>query len=143
MVATLSTEEFLGLVEKSRLLTAEAYAAAVERGGLADMLTAEDVADSLVGHHVLTRYQANRLLEGRRRGLFLDDYKLLEILGAGGMGYLYAAEELSSGFTVALKVLSDRHRNDKGMLTRFQLEAEAGLRLSHPNILRTRALKNQ
>ena len=38
-------------------------------------------------------------------------------------------------------MLADRFRFDKGRLTRFQLEAEAGLKLSHPNILRTRAIR--
>ena len=89
---------------------------------------------------MLTRYQANRLLAGSRRGLFIDDYKIIEILGFGGMGYLYAADELKTGWKVALKVLSDRYRHDSGMLSRFRLEAEAGLKLSHPNILRTKAL---
>ena len=90
---------------------------------------------------MLTRYQANRLLEGRRRGLFIDDYKIIELLGCGGMGYLYRAQELKTDWEVALKVLADRFRFDKGRLTRFQLEAEAGLKLSHPNILRTKAIR--
>jgi eukaryotic-like serine/threonine-protein kinase len=136
-----TTDDFLALLRKSRLLSHEQLRAAIERDDLVRLATPLDVADALVAQQVLTRYQVSRLLDGRRRGLYLDDYKILEILGCGGMGYLYAAEELSTGWKVALKVLSDRHRHDKGRLTRFQLEAEAGLKLAHPNILRTRAIK--
>jgi serine/threonine-protein kinase len=57
------------------------------------------------------------------------------------MGYLYSALDQQGGWKVALKVLSDRLRNDKTMLTRFRLEAEAGLKLAHPNILRTQAMR--
>ncbi|MCL4205841.1 MAG: serine/threonine protein kinase [Pirellulaceae bacterium] len=132
---------FLTLLQRSRLLAWNECQEMIERLGLRELETPRQAADALVDRQVLTRYQANRLLEGRRRGLFLDDYKILDILGSGGMGYLYSAEELSTGWKVALKVLSERHRNHKGMLTRFQLEAEAGLKLSHPNILRTLAIK--
>lgn len=141
MVALKTAFDFLTLLEQSRLLPAGDLRSAVDRFGLEDMLTPEDVADALVAKGMLTRYQVNRLLEGRRRGLFIDDFKILEILGSGGMGYLYAAEDLESGWDVALKVLSDRYRNDKGMLTRFQLEAEAGLKLSDPHIVKTKAIK--
>jgi eukaryotic-like serine/threonine-protein kinase len=133
--------DFLSLLERSRLLPFAQCQQAIEQLELRRLDTALQAARRLVDAEVLTRYQANRLLEGRRRGLFLDDYKILEILGSGGMGYLYSAEELSTGWKVALKVLSDRHRHHKGMLTRFQLEAEAGLKLQHPNILRTQAIK--
>ncbi|MBC8868469.1 MAG: serine/threonine protein kinase [Planctomycetes bacterium] len=141
MLALKTAHDFLMLLEKSRLLSAGDLKSAVERFGLDDMLTPEDVADSLVAKDLLTLYQANRLLEGRRRGLFIDDFKILELLGSGGMGYLYIAEDLDAGWDVALKVLSDRFRNDKGMLTRFQLEADAGLKLSHPHIVKTKAIR--
>lgn len=140
MAALNTAAEFLALLKKSRLFSNGQLEATVQRHGLAALLTPEAAADALVAHGQLTRYQANRLLAGSRRGLFIDDYKIVEILGFGGMGYLYAAEDLKNGWKVALKVLSDRHRHDGGMLSRFRLEAEAGLKLNHPNILRTKAL---
>jgi serine/threonine-protein kinase len=140
MAALTTAAEFLALLRKSRLLSNGQLEASIQQQALDDMLTPEDAADAMVARGVLTRYQANRLLAGSRRGLFLDDYRIVEILGFGGMGYLYAAEDLKTGWKVALKVLSDRHRHDGGMLSRFRLEAEAGLKLSHPNIVRTRAL---
>jgi len=141
MVAAVALDSFLTLLQKSRLLTEAQFSAAQKHVRKAEAKTAEQAAGALVAAQVLTSYQANRLLEGRRRGLFIDDYKILEILGCGGMGYLYRALELKNNWEVALKVLADRFRFDKGRLTRFQLEAEAGLKLSHPNILRTRAIR--
>ncbi len=141
MATAVTLAGFQTLLSKSRLLTEAQFAAALKHVREAQAETAEQAASELVAARLLTRYQANRLLEGRRRGLFLDDYKIMEILGCGGMGYLYRALELETDWEVALKVLADRFRFDKGRLTRFQLEAEAGLKLSHPNILRTRAIR--
>jgi serine/threonine-protein kinase len=141
MADATSLDDFLTLLEKSHLLSSGQFATAVRRLDLRRRANPQAAADALVEADVLTRYQVNRLLEGRRRGLFIDDYKILSILGSGGMGYLYSAIELETGWQVALKVLSDRYRYDKGRLTRFQLEAEAGLKLSHPHILRTKAIR--
>ena len=141
-MAVLSTAaDFLALLDKSRLLPPMQLADAVREHGLAGLPTPQEAANVAVAKGLITRYQANRLLEGSRRGLFLDEYKLVEILGSGGMGYLYAALEPKTGWKVALKVLSDRFRLDRGMLSRFRLEAEAGLKLTHPNIVRTKALR--
>lgn len=141
MTTVTTAEDFLNLLRRSRLLSSEEFESVVARFGLADLSTPNEIAGKLVANRALTRYQANRLLEGRRRGLFIDDYRISELLGSGGMGYLYVAEDLQEGWEVALKVLSDRHRNDKGMLTRFQLEAEAGFKIRHPHVVRTKAIK--
>lgn len=141
MAAAIALDSFLALLHKSRLLTEAEFDSAQRQVRSAETTTAEQAADALVAQGVLTRYQVNRLLEGRRRGLFIDDYKIIELLGCGGMGYLYRAQEMKTDWQVALKVLADRFRFDKGRLTRFQLEAEAGLKLSHPNILRTKAFR--
>ena len=98
-----------------------------------------DAAKQLVRRGILTQYQVDRLLEGRSRGFFFDEYKVLDLLGAGGMGWVYRAANTTTNEVVALKVLLDRHKEDRGMLARFQQEARAGLVLHHPNIVRTRA----
>ncbi len=141
MAAAVALDSFLALLQKSRLLTEAEFDSARRQVLAADATTAEQAAAALVARGVITKYQANRLLEGRRRGLFIDDYRIIELLGCGGMGYLYRAREMKTDWEVALKVLADRFRFDKGRLTRFQLEAEAGLKLSHPNILRTKAIR--
>src|SRR5271163_4206729 len=76
----------------------------LEREGIATDVAA---ARKLMQLGLLTRYQAGRLLEGRSRGFFFDHYKLLDLLGMGGMGWVYRASDTESGEIVALKVLLD------------------------------------
>src|SRR5690606_31954370 len=100
--------------------------------------TDHDAARLLVRRGLLTQYQVDRLLEGRSRGFFFDQYRVLDLLGAGGMGWVYRAADTSTNEVVALKVLLDRHKEDRGMLVRFKQEARAGQILDHPHIVRTR-----
>ncbi|HEX9016217.1 MAG TPA: Stk1 family PASTA domain-containing Ser/Thr kinase [Chloroflexota bacterium] len=62
-------------------------------------------------------------------------YKLLSLLGEGGMALVYEAEDLLLGRKVAVKVLREQFASDPGFLTRFQHEAKAAAGLSHPNIV--------
>src|SRR5262249_43226673 len=63
-------------------------------------------------------------------------YRVLELLGVGGMGAVYKAEHRLMERTVALKVIG-RHLTDKpGVAERFRREVKAAARLDHPNIVR-------
>ena len=139
MRTPLLTGVFWQQLAKSGLLSPERTASIgrelIKRGITADA----DVARVLVQQKKLTKYQADRLLEGRSRGFFFDQYKVLDLLGAGGMGWVYRAADSNTNEIVAMKVLLDRHKEDRGMLARFQQEARAGLVLDHPHIVRTRA----
>lgn len=128
--------EFLPLLEKSRLIPREQLERFLAGRELPEDLPAVKLASRLVKAGLLTTYQAERLLQGRARGFFVDHYKLLQILGVGGMGCVYMAEDLHTGERVALKILSERHRFDAGMLARLHLEAD--VRLQHPHIVQTR-----
>src|SRR5436309_15980439 len=64
----------------------------------------------------------------------LGHYKILDRIGAGGMGEVYRARDTRLGRTVALKVLAPAVANDAGRRDRFLLEARATAALSHPNI---------
>lgn len=66
----------------------------------------------------------------------LGDFRLVGKLGAGGMGTVYKAIQLSKNRTVALKVMSKELAQQPGFLERFQREARAMGRLNHPNIVR-------
>ena len=74
-----------------------------------------------------------------REGFFIDDYRVIGILGTGGMGWLYAVEDSRTQEKFALKVLMRRanHPNveQQELRTRFLLEGEAGGRYKHPNII--------
>jgi CheY-like chemotaxis protein len=62
-------------------------------------------------------------------------YRILEMLGAGGMGTVYKATQLSLDRLVALKILKDYHLQDDKMAQRFDREARIMARINHPNIV--------
>ena len=68
-------------------------------------------------------------------GKTLGHYKILEPLGAGGMGEVYRARDTKLDRDVALKVLPDEFSQDRDRLARFKLEAKAVAALDHPNVV--------
>ena len=72
--------------------------------------------DSIVGHDV-------------------GPYRIIERVGAGGMGEVYVAEDGRLGRRVALKILLSHYTRDDERVWRFQREARAASALNHPNIL--------
>ena len=71
---------------------------------------------------------SNQILDAR--------YQVMKKLGEGGMSYVYLAKEISSGDTVAIKVLSPRLATDKSSVERLRREAGLAMRLDHPHVCR-------
>jgi eukaryotic-like serine/threonine-protein kinase len=73
-------------------------------------------------------------------GRTLGDFQVLRKLGQGGMGQVYLARQLSLKREVALKLLRGDLAQNATALKRFQAEAEAVARISHPNIVQVYAI---
>ena len=62
-------------------------------------------------------------------------YEILSLIGQGGMADVYKAKDTILNRIVAIKVLRDKLSQDAMALVRFQREASAASRLSHPNVV--------
>ncbi|MGE3803655.1 MAG: SUMF1/EgtB/PvdO family nonheme iron enzyme [Gemmataceae bacterium] len=85
------------------------------------------------GH--ITAYQANLVGQGKAKELVLGSYIILDRLGEGGMGQVFKARHVRLDRIVALKVIRKERLSKPEAIRRFQREAKAAGRLSHPNIV--------
>lgn len=74
-------------------------------------------------------------------GRVLGQYRVLRVLGKGGMGVVYVAEDTRLGRMVALKALPERFTDNDGRRERLRREARAAAALTHPGIATVYALE--
>ena len=65
-----------------------------------------------------------------------ERYRVIGLIGRGGMGEVYRADDLKLGQPVALKFLPDRLSSDKALLDRFFSEVRTARSVAHPNVCR-------
>ena len=68
-------------------------------------------------------------------------YRLVEVLGEGGMGTVYKADDLLLGMPVAVKILGERISQDESAITTLKEEARIAMQLSHRHIVRIHNLQ--
>lgn len=89
----------------------------------------------LVNLGLLTEYQAIRIEAGKTFGLIIGNYRVLDRLGAGGMGVVFRAEHTHLRRQVAIKVLAMSLASSDLVRMRFDSEMRAIAQLQHPNIV--------
>jgi serine/threonine protein kinase len=62
-------------------------------------------------------------------------YQILSLIGTGGMGEVYLADDTKLGRKVAIKFLNEKYSKDEDLLKRFIQEAKAASALNHPNLI--------
>jgi len=68
--------------------------------------------------------------------IFAERYRIIGLLGKGGMGEVYRADDLTLDQTVALKFLPEKVAADEARLERFLNEVRVARQISHPNVCR-------
>ncbi len=94
------------------------------------------LARQAVQARALSLWQAQQIIAGRTSGFKVDRYVLVDLIGQGGMGRVYLAQDTRLNREVALKILSPERVNNPRAIARFQREARVGAQLQHENLVR-------
>ncbi|MFN0017278.1 MAG: serine/threonine protein kinase [Pirellulaceae bacterium] len=145
-MAKLSAENFIDYVERSGLVEEDLLAKSLEalkakHGGKLPE-DSELVANHLINANLITQWHADKIQDRKYKGFRLGKYKLLRLIGTGGMSSVYLAEHVLMKRQRAIKVLPKSRVNDSSYLARFHLEAQATASLDHPNIVRAYDVDN-
>lgn len=133
--APASSRDLLELVRRSGLVTADHLDSWIKSNrALPEQVHA--TAAKLVQDGMLTSFHAKHMLTGKYKGFVLGQYKMMDQIGAGGMGVIFLAEHLTMKRQVAIKVLPPDKASDPESLQRFYREARVVAALDHPNVVK-------
>jgi serine/threonine protein kinase len=125
------------LVRKSGIIDDRRLVAYLEKDRTSSLqIQPKELAERLVRDGLLTHFQAEQFLQGKWRRFTIGNYKVLERIGAGGMGSVFLCEHKFMRRRAAVKILPASQSNDPSALERFYREARAVAALDHPNIVR-------
>jgi serine/threonine-protein kinase len=96
------------------------------------MTCGADLSDPSVSTH--QRAAVKELFEVLQTAV-MDRYRVADMLGRGGMGAVFLAEDLRLGRMVAIKILRPELADDSSFVRRFEREARIAAQLDHPNII--------
>jgi hypothetical protein len=132
-----TADELVAALRQSNLVPADRLDDWLDDHPSAPTQSPRALADQLVAAGLLTRFQVGLLLAGRLGEAFIaGKYKVLDLLGKGGMGAVYLCEHLALRTLVAVKVLPASPDEDPETRARFYREARAFAQLIHPNLVR-------
>ena len=125
-----------GLVTEDQLRLAAAQIMQKNAGRQVQTIEISDkkLASQLVKMKVITAYQADQLMSGRKK-LKLGAYVITDWIGQGGMGQVFKAIHEMLGRESAIKVLP-LHKNTPESIANFRREIRAQAKLDHPNLVR-------
>jgi len=132
VIAPTTAAHFLHVLRKSKLLDPSLLPRQTTG-------SASELAEGLVREGLLTGFQARQLLRGRWKGFYLgagEGYRILELLGGGGTGWVYLVENVGSGLLAAAKVMPFDRATDPERWEGFWREANALASLNHANVVR-------
>src|SRR5258708_3648458 len=137
MASPISVNEFLDLIHKSGVTDERRLEGYLNKLRTAGTLPTEPskVAGRMVEDGILTRFQAEHLMQGKWRRFTIGKYKVLERLGSGGMGSVFLCEHKLMRCMRAIKILPAAKAQDEAALGRFYREARAVAAIDHPNIV--------
>jgi serine/threonine protein kinase len=130
----MSSEKFAQRVFDLDLVDAHQLEAIWGEFGSRDV-TLEQLAGLMVRRELLTNFQVDRILQGKREGYFYEDYKVLYMVGSGTFARVYRAVHRESNRIRAVKVLRKRYAGDTVTTEQFLREATMVMPLRHPNIV--------
>ena len=133
---TQTMDEFLRVTRASGLVDSDRLDEAISSWKGVTGPVPEACIQAIIDNGLLTTWQLDQLRKGKHKGFVLGKYKLLRLLGQGGMSSVYLAEHMTLHNKVAIKVLPVKRVDQTSYLARFEREAQSSARLNHPHIAR-------